>query len=246
VAITDGGELLAERPSQIPGDHTSRLVGDIGDLLSSCGIATCDIEGIAVAIGPGSFTGLRVGLATAKGLAFSIPCRIAGASSLRSLALNGAGFDGVVVPLIDARRGELYAAAYRVDAAGEMEEVIPECVLAPESLLKRFFAMEEDLLLMGDGAISYRKILEPELRKQNSENRTQKTELRKQNTENRIQNSENRKMEFAEGEMSLPHASNLARLAKSRLETGGDDIAKLAINYIRKSDAEIGFLGRTK
>ena len=101
--------------------HGIRLPGALTDLLAALGRKVPDVEGFAVGLGPGSFTGLRIGLATWKGLAYANRRPIAGVSSLAAMALEAAaalppGSDALLVPLLDARKGEVYAGFYR--AAG--------------------------------------------------------------------------------------------------------------------------------
>ena len=98
-------------PSERPG-HATRLLAMATQLLEEAGIGWSAIERIAVGVGPGRFTGLRVGIATARGLAQSLGAELVGVSSLRALAQAACGGDGPVLAVIDARRGEVFAAAY--------------------------------------------------------------------------------------------------------------------------------------
>jgi len=217
VALSDGARFVAQEQQGVPGTHSERLLASIDHLLSLAGWGRDSIEGIAVAIGPGSFTGLRIGIATAKGMAMAGGLEVAGVSSLDSLAMNGASFAGTVVPLIDARRGEIYAAALRFERGGRPRRVIKECVLPPEALIKRLKSIKGPILLVGDGAIVY---------------------------EAQLKKSLGARAAIACGAQCFPQAVNLAIIAGPRLIKGkGDDIAALVPNYIRHSDAEIGFLG---
>jgi len=216
VALTEDEEVVAQEQQDSRGSHSEKLIATVDRLLRQAGWDRADVEAVAVAIGPGSFTGLRIGLAAAKGLALALGLPIAGASSLRSLALNGRGFEGTVAPLIDARRGEIYAAAFRLGLGGGMEEAMGECVLPPDALIERLAAMEGDLLLVGDGAAAYRE---------------------------RIARRLGGQARFAGGARLGPQAANLATLTLARLRSGGDDLTSLVPNYVRRSDAEIGFKG---
>lgn len=217
VALSEDGEPVAQEQQGTSGTHSEKLLTTIEHLLGIAKWDRRDIEGIAVAIGPGSFTGLRIGLATAKGLAIAIPCPIAGASSLSALALNGRGFEGTVASLIDARRGEIYAAAWRVGFDGTMEAVLEECVLPPESLIERLSKIDGQLMLVGDGALTYGDSLSEALGSRGH---------------------------LAEGGQARPQAVNLATLVLGKLREGGDELSGVVPNYIRKSDAEIGFKGK--
>jgi len=219
VALSEGEALIAQEQQGASGTHSEKLIASIDHLLEVAAWDRTDIEGIAVAVGPGSFTGLRIGLATAKGLAMALGLPLAGASSLQSLALNGRGFEGVVVPLIDARRGEIYASAARVAPDGTMHIMMEECVLPPGELLERLSGIKGELLLVGDGAIAYGETLSSGL---------------------------GSRARIAGGSQVRPQAINLAALTVERLAAGGDDLASVGPNYIRRSDAEIGFMGKSK
>lgn len=106
-------------------------------LLGAAGAEVRDIERIVVGVGPGGFTGLRIGIATALGLGQALDAPVVGASSLEALALavaDRAGPGAVVCPALDARRGELFAALYRAGPAGGLEELMAPAALVPEDL----------------------------------------------------------------------------------------------------------------
>ncbi|HSM92832.1 MAG TPA: tRNA (adenosine(37)-N6)-threonylcarbamoyltransferase complex dimerization subunit type 1 TsaB [Anaeromyxobacteraceae bacterium] len=125
------------------GGHSARLPGALLDLLAAHGRNLADVEGWAVGIGPGSFTGLRIGLATLKGLAYAQRRPIAGVSSLAAMALAAAPdapAGAVLVPLLDAKKGELYAGFYRA-APGGLERLQPDAALPPDALCERAHAL---------------------------------------------------------------------------------------------------------
>ena len=134
-ALVDDGEVLAERASL-----ARTLLEDVDALLRQGGAHPRDLDALAVGIGPGSFTGVRIGLATARGLALALDLRGAGVSTLAALAAGAPG----AVPVVDARRSEVFAL---VD--GEPS------VLAPPDL-----AIEPGTLYIGDGARRYRALFE--------------------------------------------------------------------------------------
>ncbi len=116
VGLVSGGELLAKRTTRAGRGHADRLLASVADVLESASLVLCDLDGIAVSIGPGRFTGLRVGLATAKGLSAStglpvlpVPTLEALAASVPTEQLLGAG---AVCAMLDARRGEVYFALF--------------------------------------------------------------------------------------------------------------------------------------
>jgi tRNA threonylcarbamoyladenosine biosynthesis protein TsaB len=133
-ALVADGEVLGERVSR-----AVTLLEDLDALVRQAGARTADVEALAVGIGPGSFTGVRVGLATARGLALALGVPVAGVSTLDALAAGAPG----AVPVIDARRREVFV------LHGEPR------VLAPQDL-----DLSAGTLCVGDGAVRYRSVLE--------------------------------------------------------------------------------------
>jgi tRNA threonylcarbamoyladenosine biosynthesis protein TsaB len=144
---------------QRPG-HATRLLPLANDLLLEAQIDWPELERIAVGIGPGTFTGLRIGIATARGLAQSLGVELVGVSSLRALA-NGADKQARrVLAAIDARRGEVFLAAY-----GDGQELIAPQSVSPDGLVELLESaaidtQAEQWLALGDGAILYRETFE--------------------------------------------------------------------------------------
>ncbi|HSN92335.1 MAG TPA: tRNA (adenosine(37)-N6)-threonylcarbamoyltransferase complex dimerization subunit type 1 TsaB [Anaeromyxobacteraceae bacterium] len=219
-------ELLCDRTdrSAAPGvgpsgGHGARLPGALQDLLVAVGKTLPDVEGYAVGLGPGSFTGLRIGLATWKGLAYANRRPIAGASSLAAMALGAAaeaGEGAVLVPLLDAKKGEVYAGFYRV-AAGTVEAVLPEAALSPAALLERIGALPAGTAAraFGEGYEAHAAALDGRLPR------------------------------LAAG-AATPHAFQVARLAAPRLAEGPFDaqaLFALEPHYVRLSEAEVKFPG---
>jgi len=153
-----------ERPG-----HATRLLGMAAELLTRADVAWSALDRIAVGLGPGTFTGLRVGIATARGLAQSLSVELVGVSSLRALAEGAASAGGRrgVVAVIDARRGEAFAAPYDATGEGALDELCPPRALAPEDLASVVTQAEgrsggqlAPWLAVGDGAIRFRGHLE--------------------------------------------------------------------------------------
>jgi tRNA threonylcarbamoyladenosine biosynthesis protein TsaB len=181
------GSTLQERddpgPDQHPG-HATRLLAMANELLGRAGIGWSELDRIAVGLGPGTFTGLRVGVATARGLAQSLAVELVGVSSLRALAEGAAAHADIkdeagaaargsakgVLAVLDARRGEAFAAAYSIAAraSGVEQEIVPPQALAPERLGSIVQQAEAQLReardrrwwAVGDGAIRFRDWLE--------------------------------------------------------------------------------------
>ncbi len=157
VALLRGEELIEEcRAATGPAAET--LLPCIDRLLSKAGFDQGEIDAFAVSIGPGSFTGLRVGTATAKGLAFGTDRPIAAVSTLRALAERAVPSRATLVPMLDARRGEVYAAAYAGGAGGE--PVLAEGVYTPAELCGK---LKAPLLLVGDGVAVAGAVLREQL-----------------------------------------------------------------------------------
>jgi len=159
--VADRTERAPARPGpQGPtGGHGGRLPGVLQDLLLSVDRVLPDIEGYAVGLGPGSFTGLRIGLATWKGLAYANRRPIAGCSSLAAMALAAtadADDGATLVPLLDAKKSEVYAGFYRA-AAGTVRAIAPEAALSPRALAERVAALRasgERPVAFGEGIVA--------------------------------------------------------------------------------------------
>jgi tRNA threonylcarbamoyladenosine biosynthesis protein TsaB len=136
-------EGAAAAPGEPRSTHSARLPQALVELLTAEGLGIPDLEAYAVGLGPGSFTGLRIGLATWKGLAYANRRPIAGASSLAAMAhaaAADAGEGALLVPLLDARKGEVYAGFYRA-SGGSIVELADDAVLPPQALLARVEAL---------------------------------------------------------------------------------------------------------
>ena len=147
VALLDGDRLLGEITLNIAITHSERLMFAVDRLLADCGIAPADLDGLAVSVGPGSFTGLRVGLATVKALAMALDLPVAPVPTLDALAARLPFADVPVCPILDARKGEVYLSLYRWSGSG-MERQWDYLALPPESVAAR---LEAPVILLGDG-----------------------------------------------------------------------------------------------
>lgn len=166
----DGRELRDDPP---PGDrprHASRLMPLIVELMAQAGRGWPQIERLAVGVGPGTFTGLRIGVATARALAQSTGIPLVGVSTLESLALNAWRLRDhkqqqaprVVLALLDARRGEVFAAAWSAGETGLDFDtpVLEPAALAPARLAEAAAGLPAPPLAVGDGAVEFRLALE--------------------------------------------------------------------------------------
>jgi tRNA threonylcarbamoyladenosine biosynthesis protein TsaB len=151
VGLIDGEQVLGEHKFPIVGNHKSTLLGKIDRLLKETGVSIEEIQGVSVVIGPGSFTGLRVALATAKGLCMLRELPLAGVSSLEALAWLLPYCRLPILAAIDARRGEVYVGLYNTES-GNPVRLGEEVSLSPEKMFERF---EGEVVIIGDGAETY-------------------------------------------------------------------------------------------
>lgn len=154
VALSDGGALLGECILGYDRCHSGRLLDAVSRLLRAAGLAPSGLDAYAVSLGPGSFTGVRVGIATVKGLALATSKPVVGFSSLAMLAMNLPFSAFPVAPLFDARKGEVYAGLYRCGALPEA--LIPDAVLPPQSFLAK---IDGPTIFLGEGAVRYRELI---------------------------------------------------------------------------------------
>jgi len=156
VAIIEDEHLIAEYILNVVSTHSERLLPSIDQILKDSQLTVRDIEGFAVSLGPGSFTGLRIGISTVKGLAFAAGKEVAGIPTLDVLAHNLMFTRLLVCPLLDARKGEVYTALYQGDGSGKLEKLTPDLAIKPEELLTR---IKEPVIFLGDGVEAYRDTL---------------------------------------------------------------------------------------
>ena len=146
-ALLDGERVVGEVTLSVALQHSERLLAMVDRLLGDCGWTLAALDGIAVSIGPGSFTGLRVGLATAKGLAFASGLPIVPVPTLDALAASLPFADAPVCPLLAARKGEVYVSLYRW-ADARMERLWDYLALPPAEAARRLTA---PVIVLGDG-----------------------------------------------------------------------------------------------
>ncbi len=217
VALLRGETLIAERAAPVGVDASLTLLSMVDELLEGDSSRLDGVDAFAVSIGPGSFTGLRIGLATLKGLAFARQGCAVAVSTLEALAegaLEGAQEEGgkmegmPVVPLLDARRGEVYAAAFERKGS-EWQTRVPEGVYRPEELATR---IPTRCLLVGEGAALCHAVLRESL---------------------------GDAIAIAAGP-GYPRARFVGALAARALARGdGCDAADLIPRYLRRAEAEV-------
>lgn len=151
VALCDDEALVAQSYQNCGLTHSRTLMPMCEDLLKNCGLTLDDVDLIACAEGPGSFTGLRIGLSTAKGLGWAKEKACLGVSTLEAMAWNLAGFDGVICCAMDARRKQVYNAIFKAEG-GRLERLCEDRAISLEEL----FSSEKERIFgafaVGDGA----------------------------------------------------------------------------------------------
>ena len=157
VALLQGEELVAETRLQMGRGHSESLLPAVEGLLALKGWTLQDVELICVGLGPGSFTGLRIGVVTMRMLGYALGIEVRGASSLEAICAAWRDEDGVLVATLDAFKGEIYAAAFRA-GRGSLETLGEEAVLPPESLAERIRQLAEanPVVVLGPGYARYK------------------------------------------------------------------------------------------
>lgn len=162
-ALVEDGKLLREEIHAASGDgamrhgnHAAVVLPLIDTLLRQSGRTLADVSAFAVALGPGSFTGLRVGLSTVKGLAYGTEAPVVGVPTLAAVAGRVNDRDGFICPFLDARKKEVYGALF-LRRAGKLERVSDDAVAAPESVIAAASdrAGGEPCLFIGDAILPY-------------------------------------------------------------------------------------------
>lgn len=214
VAVVNDGELLAEWSASVRASHGETLLPQVARVLELSGLSLNDIELFGVGIGPGSFTGVRIGVATAKGLALAQRRPLVGITSLRTIARGMPSGRGLSVPVIDAHKGEVYCAGYEL-VSGELEQRVAPFHAPPGEAASRLSeaAGEEPLCIAGNGLTRYGAAFTDALRA-----------------------SWLRAPRFCD----VPRAACLAHEAQRELDSAGpSDLATLEPMYLRPSDAKL-------
>jgi tRNA threonylcarbamoyladenosine biosynthesis protein TsaB len=215
VAIGGHEGVIASAHVRHERKHAETLVPMVQFVCAQAGVDLDDLAAIAVDIGPGLFTGLRVGIATAKGLAYALKVPTVGVSSLDLVAFPLRFSSRLVVTAIDARRGEVFHAGYR-QVPGGLQRVMGPGVCSPRELASELLAMRDEVLLVGDGAVRYQEVFD-----------------------------EVGPLEIAEAGLAYPDAGSLVQLAHARaLREEFAPHWSLEPMYLRQPDAQINWATR--
>jgi tRNA threonylcarbamoyladenosine biosynthesis protein TsaB len=216
-AVAEDSEVRAEVFARAD-SHARHIMGAVEAVLALSGHSLADLDGLAVTIGPGSFTGLRIGLSAVQGLAVALDLRVAGVMVLDVLARQAAREGDTLWAALDAKRGQVYAACYRAEHGG-MVKIREEQALEPREWLEAISETTPGpVVLTGDGALLVRDVLVEAL---------------------------GARAVFAPGHCHAPRAATVAMLGRELFAAGNavppEDLAPV---YLRKSDAEIALAKR--
>ncbi|MDS1029204.1 tRNA (adenosine(37)-N6)-threonylcarbamoyltransferase complex dimerization subunit type 1 TsaB [Bacillota bacterium LX-D] len=213
VALVEEGRLLAEVTFNIKKNHSERLMPMLAWMLEEAQLSLKDLDGFAVAAGPGSFTGLRIGLATMKALAYVEQKPLLAISTLDGLAANLGNQEGLICPILNAGKNEVYTALYRWES-DDLQRISEYLAISPEGLLSILQKKQEQVTFLGDGVPIYGNFLQekyPQAR-------------------------------FTAATNSLCRASQIADLGLKKLQAGEiADTFTLEPIYIRASEAEVNW-----
>lgn len=149
VAVVENGKILSSFTLDSGNTHSTTLLPMIEASLNALGLKISDVGLFSVAAGPGSFTGVRIGCATVKGLAFAEETPTVGVSSLEAMAENLSDLDGVICPVVNARRNRVYTALFEAKA-GKIKRLTEDCVAEAETLPEMLGKYDSDVYFTGD------------------------------------------------------------------------------------------------
>ena len=208
VALIDDDNLVAEHTLNIVQAHSSRLMPAIDTVLKWSDITAAALDACAVGVGPGSFTGVRIGVATIKSLCYALDKPIVGVSTLEAVAYNLRWTNGVICPLFDARRSEVYGAIF--EGGAEWQRLSEELCLPIDAFLDRLeehASSDCPINFLGDGLFTYGDAVRERL---------------------------GERAYFADAIFNVPRGATVAHLGRQRLQHGeGDSYWTLVPNYVR-------------
>lgn len=215
VAVISNQQVLAEFITNINKNHSIRLMPAVDHVMKEAGLIPNELDKIVVAKGPGSYTGIRIGLTTAKTMAWTLKIPIVGVSSLEVVANNGQLFKGIICPFFDARRGQVYTGLYQADGKGHVNQLLDEeNILFSEWLEKIKYHYTEQPILFLSNDLSIHK--------------------------EAIISIIGERAIFPDHSLHIPRPSVLGILGSNREEN--DDTHRLVPNYLRLVEAEANWL----
>ncbi|CUO50545.1 MULTISPECIES: tRNA (adenosine(37)-N6)-threonylcarbamoyltransferase complex dimerization subunit type 1 TsaB [Clostridium] len=208
VALLRDEHVLGEFTINFKREHSVILMEKVEELLKDCEVDINDVDGFVVSKGPGSFTGLRIGMATVKGLSMGSNKPYVSISSLDALAYSLINFDGLICPIMDALRDSVFTCIYK-NVDGKLTKVIDYSALSLEELATEINSKGEKVIFTGDGVYKHKDYL-------------------KENIPNAI---------FAPNHLNIIKASSLGELGMIELKNGNFDDKNSAPLYLKKPQA---------
>lgn len=163
VAVVEDDNLVAEYTVNYKKTHSQTLLPMLDEIVKMTETRLEDVDAIAVAAGPGSFTGLRIGSATAKGLGMALGKPVIGIPTVEGLAMNLYGTKALICPLMDARRNQVYTGIYRF-LDGRLEIVKDQVAIGIEEIIEALNLIGKEVFFLGDGVPVYKQIVKEKLR----------------------------------------------------------------------------------
>lgn len=211
VSVIEDGKILGDYHTNLHKNHSIRLMPAINHLLEELEISPTELDAIGVAVGPGSYTGIRIGVTTAKTLAYTLDIPLYIESTLNVMAMNAFRYPGVIVPLIDARRERVYTGAFQVKE-GRLEEVFKQRVVPLREWLEQLRELPGPFLFIGDDLEKFRETIQKTLKE---------------------------KAQFGHPAENIPQATKLGVLVMQRWERGEAGTAlSFTPNYLQITEAE--------
>ncbi len=221
-AVICGDELIAEYTVNYKKTHSQTLLPMLEEIKKMTDLDLDSIDAIAVAAGPGSFTGLRIGSATAKGLGLALNKPLIGVPTVDGLAYNLYGTENYICPIMDARRNQVYTGVYRFERGGGqflMKTVKAQCAVSIDEIIHFLNEAGEEVIFLGDGVPVFRE---------------------------KIAQSSTVPYSFAPAHMNRQRAASIAVLGQLYLKQGRQQTAaEFAPEYLRMSQAERERLEKT-
>lgn len=219
IAVSDDKTLLGEVLINTKNTHSEKLMPMVAQLLDDLQINVQQVESVAVTCGPGSFTGLRIGMATAKGIVQGGNKKLIAIPTLDCLAQNLLHYSGIICPIMNAQKKQVYTAIYR-SGESNLERLSDYQAIEADKLAEQLLALNEIVWFVGDGVEAFSDVFLQKL---------------------------GDKCRFAAGNTVLPRAGALAMLAADRaLQQQFDDLYQAELIYIRKSEAEVQWEARNQ
>jgi tRNA threonylcarbamoyladenosine biosynthesis protein TsaB len=219
VSVCTENKVLGEFTTNIRKNHSVRLMPMVAHVLEELGMEPSELSAIAVAKGPGSYTGVRIGVASAKSMAWALNLPLIGVSSLEVLAWNGAFFPGLIFPLFDARRGQVYCGIYRGENNG-IKRVESDRIILLQDALEYLKTMNQPVLFLGEDLAIHKET---------------------------IVNTMGLQAVFAPASYSLPRSAHLAMAAFQLLKEGKiEERERFTPSYLQLAEAEAKWMARQK